>query len=148
MHTPIIVAAQFLEERFTGEGAPVYVVTWPEHVHHPQYNGDATYHPCESVQAALTTWPEADVDHDSIDLLGPLARDRWLAMRSERENSRENPVRLPQGSILIGKTPHPRDGEPGQVIRFTATGIECLLVAGVVRSLPHDWRKTPGAVEF
>ncbi|MCG3198346.1 MAG: hypothetical protein GHCLOJNM_02845 [bacterium] len=119
---------------------PVYVVTWPEHVHFHKYNGDATYHGFDSVTEALAVWPEADVDYQSIDRLGPLARDRWLVMRAK-------PGPLP-GTILVGRTPHPRDGEVGDVIRFNATGIESLYLGGAVRSLPHDWRKTPGAVEF
>jgi len=81
-HTPIIVAREVLDYE-SPDHAPIYVTSWPEHVRVPRYNGDATYHPFQSIEAALAAWPDADIDYASIDLLGPLARDRWLENRPE-----------------------------------------------------------------
>lgn len=69
-HTPILVSREVLDndpDFVPGHlfnptlDQPVYVVTWPEHVHFPKYNADPTYHGFNSVEEALTAWPDADV---------------------------------------------------------------------------------------
>lgn len=57
------------------------------------------------------------------------------------------------GEVVVGQTVHPLDYKqglrfPSEVVRFPATGIECLRQGGAIRSLPPDWRKTPGAISF
>ena len=62
---------------------------------------------------------------------------------------------LPEGAAVVGETAHPRDAACGHsgvchrgwVVRYR-TGIESLTYAdGTTRTLPRDWRTTPGAVE-
>ena len=57
------------------------------------------------------------------------------------------------GEVVVSRTVHPVDYKMGlrmtsEVVLFPATGIECLRQGGAIRSLPPDWRKTPGAVVF